>query len=123
MTEHRRWPKKAEWLDEARRGPRWADVRTALARVGEEEYLGKLCDVSPGGLGVALKGVQARPGQKLCLAVVFDERVLELEGTVTHARPTTWGSLVGLSWAGLPEGPKAFLTRRYGASFPLEGAA
>ena len=123
MTERGKWPKRPEWLDDARRGPRWADVRTALARVGEEEYLGKLRDVSPGGLGMALKGVCARPGETLRVAVVFDEQVLELEGRVSHARPTNWGSLVGISWAALPEGSKAYLSRRYGAPFPPKDAA
>ncbi len=108
--------RQPEWMDEARRHPRWADTRTVLAGVGGEEFLGKTRDISVGGAGVALVGARPRPGQTLELSVVFEQRVLALRGRVVHARRARWGSLVGVAWSADDKGVLAFLENRYGAS-------
>jgi hypothetical protein len=107
------WPRRAEWLDDARREPRWCDVRTALAKIGDEEYLGKVRDLSLGGLGLAVGGVRARPGQRVQVFVVFERRVLEVGGKVAYARPERWGSFLGVECGPLAEDALRFLSERY----------
>ena len=119
MGPEKQWTQGSEWLDDARGEPRWRDLRTALAKLGGEEYLGKVRDLSLAGLGLALTGARARRGQRVQLAVVFEHRVVEVSGTVTRAEPQPWGSLVGVEFGPLAEDTRQFLRERYAAPSAL----
>ncbi len=114
MSPQARWPRSPEWLDDPRRAPRWQDVRTVLARFGEDERLGKTVDVSTGGAGLRVPGPPPPPGARVRLYVVFEEGVRELEGQVVHGRQGQAGSRVGVRWQGLSPELSGFLHRRYG---------
>lgn len=94
-----RSPRRArlpEWLADPRAEPRWREAHTVLARLGEDEFLGKTRDLSCNGVGVALQGACAEPGEPIQFQLVFGGAVLGLRGRVVHGRPTPWGSVVGV---------------------------
>lgn len=107
------------WLDDARGAARWRDTRTVLTRFDGEEYLGKVRDLSLTGLRVAVHGASVSWGTHIELAVVYEDRVVEVQGTVVHARPEADGSLVGVRCGPLAEDTHRFFAERYGAAPPL----
>jgi len=84
-----------------------------MARLGEVECLGKTRDVSIGGLGVAIQGVQPSPGDAIRVEVVFEGEVRGFRGRVVHSHPMAWGSLLGVRCEGGDAGLEEFLARRY----------
>lgn len=119
MGQDTRWPQRSEWLDDARGEARWCDLRTALAKFGDGEYLGKVRDLSLSGLSLALAAVRPRRGQRIEVAVVFERRVVEVSGTVTRVDPTPWGCLVGVECVTPPAETRRFLRERYAAPSAL----
>lgn len=114
MDAQTQWVRPPDWLDEARNGPRWPDNRTALAKIRGEEYLGKVRDLSLGGLGLALGGdAEARRGERVEVVVVFERRMLDVSGQIAHARYGPEETLLGVACDPLPAGARQFLTERY----------
>ncbi|GAB4271876.1 MAG: hypothetical protein Kow0092_26780 [Deferrisomatales bacterium] len=107
------WPRRAVWLDDARREDRWCDHRTVLANFRGTECLGKTRDVSLGGMGLCLKGVCPPQGERVRVDVVFDRAVQEFRGRVVYVLPRRWGSVVGLRCEGIDPEVRSFLTHRY----------
>ncbi len=104
------WKRQAEWLDDARREPRWLDAKPAVAHVGEVECAGMTGDVSLGGIRVALVGPAPRPGDRIQVEVAFEDRLVEVTGRVAYALRRPWGCVVGVQ---SDESAQAFFARRY----------
>jgi hypothetical protein len=111
-----------EWVDDYRRSRRWVDARTVLARMDREETLGKMVDVSMGGMKVDFASLTPLVGRRLEMAVVFGDRVIDLGGTVLYRRRSGDGSTVGLEFdQPLDQEVEGFLATRYPPS--MEGGS
>ena len=111
-----------EWVSDYRRSRRWVDSRTVLGQVDGEETLGKTVDVSVGGMKVEFPALSPLAGRRLKMALVFDGRVIDLDGTVLHRTPRGEGSCVGVEFE-FPLEPEAaaFLAVQYPPTMEGEG--
>lgn len=108
-----RWKRHPEWLDDARREPRWLDVKPAVAYLGDLECAAMTGDVSLGGVRLALVGHAPRPGERIQVEVAFEDRLIEVNGRVAYALRRPWGCVIGVQ---TEDSPQAFLARRYFAA-------
>ena len=101
-----------EWMDEARRSPRWRDVCTVLAQgPAEEENLGKSIDFSETGAAIRFERPPLPgPGLLWRFSVVFERGVRTLTGRVVYVRPD---GRIGVQWEGISNDDLSFLRARY----------
>lgn len=107
------WLQRPTWLADNRSEPRWIDPRTALARVQDDECLGKVRDISLGGVSLSLLEFHPSAGDEIRVDVAFESEVVSFQGRVVYAVDHAWGSVVGVAFNGGGETPKRFLSRRY----------
>ena len=107
-------PPNTEWFDDTRSERRWIDVLTLVARVADEECLGKTRDVSLGGLGAVLHGLHPTPGEAIAVDILFEGEVREFRGEVVHSAPCREGSRVGIRLGRSVLPLRRFLEARYG---------
>ena len=113
MIGEKSWAKQPDWIDDKREGTRWVDVRTAVAILGEDEYMGKTGDISMEGLRIALQEVRPAPGEALKIAVVFEDGVVEIEGTIRYSIEKPWGAILGVEYNPGQDAAREFLHDRY----------
>jgi len=113
VTQKNPWPQNSEWFDDARAERRWPDALTLVARVGQAECLGKTRDVSMGGLGAVLLGLQAAPGDAIEMDVLFDGEARQFRGEVMHAASCPEGNRVGIRFQPPDTALRKFLEVRY----------
>jgi len=114
VTPRDAWPQTIEWFDEARSGRRWIDALTLVARVADDECLGKTRDLSLGGLGAILQGLHPAPRATIEVDVVFPGEVQNFRGEVVHAANCGEETLVGVRLHPPAPGLRRFLEARYG---------
>lgn len=117
-----REPYRSEWVSDYRRSRRWLASRTVLARLDGEEVLGKTEDVSLGGMKLTFADLHPLVGRRLELAVVFADRILDLEGTVLHLSKNGPWNAVGVEFdQPLDERSAAFLVEQYPPAMDAAG--
>ncbi|MHB8766001.1 MAG: PilZ domain-containing protein [Deferrisomatales bacterium] len=83
----------------ARRWQRRPSTHTVLVEFSDRECLGKLLDVSEGGVGAVLQGTRHRAGERLHLLAAFPQGPRRFLGVVVFAQAASGSSRVGIRLA------------------------
>ena len=113
--QQRTYVRRAEYLNDLRREPRWIDGRMALSRVGDLEFPGMTGDISLSGLRLALVGLPFVPEDDIVVDVAYEEELVSLTGRIRYALSKPWGCVVGVRLHEIAPETRDFLEHRYKA--------